>query len=171
MREDIVDLSKEELLDYIEHLSKIWLAIDGTWFQAVEKEYGLDKAIDIDVKQWKRFTIIEAKRIMQLLDLPKNGGIPALIKALKFRAYANINIQKIEEISENRCIFRMNNCRVQYARKSRNLPDFPCKPVGLVEYGDFAKTIDSRIETNCICCPPDSHPEEYYCAWEFILKE
>ena len=171
MREDLVDLSKEELLDYVEHLSKIWLAIDGTWFQAIEEEYGLDKAIDVDVKQWKRFTVIEAKRIMQLLDLPENGGIPALIKALKFRAYANINIQEIVEVSQNRCIFRMLNCRVQYARKSRNLPDFPCKPVGLVEYGDFAKTIDSRIETNCICCPPDSHPEDYYCAWEFILKE
>lgn len=171
MRKDLVNLSKEELLDYIEHLSKIWLAIDGTWFQAVEKEYGLDKAIDIDVKQWKRFTVIEAKRIMKLLNLPENGGIGALIKALKFRAYANINVQEIVEVSEERFEFRMNNCRVQYARKSRNLPDFPCKPVGLVEYGDFAKTIDSRIETKCICCPPDSHPEDYYCAWEFILKE
>ena len=171
MRKDLVKLSKEELLDYIEHLSKIWLAIDGTWFQAVEKEYGLEKAIDIDVKQWKRFTVIEAKRIMNLLDLPKNGGIPALIKALKFRAYANINIQEIVEVSEKKSIFRMNNCRVQFARKSRSLPDFPCKPVGLVEYGDFAKTIDSRIKTKCICCPPDSHPEEYYCAWEFTLED
>ncbi|MFX1320977.1 MAG: DUF6125 family protein [Promethearchaeota archaeon] len=171
MRKDLENLSKEELLDYIEHLSKIWLAIDGTWFQAIEKEYGLDKAIDIDVKQWKRFTVIEAQRIMKLLNLPENGGISALIKALKFRAYANINIQEFVDISEKRVIFRMNNCRVQYARKSRNLPDFPCKPVGLVEYGDFAKTIDSRIETRCICCPPESHPEEYYCAWEFILKD
>jgi hypothetical protein len=169
MRKDLVNLSKEELLDYIEHLSKVWLAIDGTWFQAVEKEYGLDKAIDIDVKQWKRFTVIEAKRITKLLNLPENGGIDALIKALKFRAYANINVQEIVEVSEKRFVFRMNNCRVQYARKSRNLPDFPCKPVGLVEYGDFAKIIDSRIETKCICCPPDSHPEDYYCAWEFIL--
>ncbi len=40
----------------------------------------------------------------------------------------------------------MNNCRVQYARKQRGLPDFPCKGVGIVEYGLFAKTIDPRIE-------------------------
>ena len=43
MREDLESLTKEELLDYIEDLSKNWLAIDGTWFQAVEKEYGLEK--------------------------------------------------------------------------------------------------------------------------------
>ena len=171
MNEELLNLSKDELINFIEDISKNWLAIDGTWFQAVEKEFGIDKAIDLDIKQWKRFTVIEAKRIKQRFNLPENGGIPALITALKFRIYANINVQEIIEVSENRCVFRMNNCRVQYARKSRGLPDFPCKGVGLVEYGDFAKTIDPRIETNCICCPPDAHPDDYYCAWEFVVKE
>ena len=171
MNEALENLSREELIEYIEDLSKNWLAIDGTWFQIVEEEYGIDKAIELDVEQWKRFTVIEAKRIMKRFNIPENGGIPALIKALKFRVYANIIIQEIVEISENRCVFRMNNCRVQYARNQRNLPDFPCKPVGLIEYGDFAKAIDPRIETNCIACPPDSHPDTYYCAWEFVLKK
>jgi len=171
LREDLTDFSRDELLDYIEHLSKLWLAIDGTWFQAIEKEYGLEKAIDTDTKQWKRFTVIEAKRIMALLRIPENGGIPALIKALKFRVYANINEQEIIEVTKNRCVFRMNNCRVQFARKNKNLPDFPCKSVGLLEYSEFAKIIDPRIQTKCICCPPDPHPDEYYCSWEFNLKE
>jgi hypothetical protein len=64
----------------------------------------------------------------------------------------------------------MENCRVQAARKRKNLPDFPCKPVGILEYTYFAKTIDPRIETRCISCPPDPHPEEYYCSWEFRIK-
>jgi hypothetical protein len=171
MRKDLEKLSREELINYIEDLSKNWISIDGTWFQAVEQDLGLEKAMELNIKQWTRFTVFEAKRIMKRFNIPKNGGIPALIKALKYRVYANINIQEIVEVSENRCVFRMNNCRVQYARKQRKLPDFPCKGVGLVEYGLFAKTIDPRIETRCICCPPDPHPEDYYCAWEFILKE
>ena len=171
MRKDLEGLTKEELIDYIEDLSKNWLAIDGTWFQAVEKELGLEKAIELDVAQWKRFTIIEAKRIMKRFNIPENGGISALVKALNYRVYANINVQETVEISENRCIFRMNNCRVQYARKRNNLPDFPCKPVGIIEYEDFAKTIDPRIKTKCICCPPDQHPDDYYCAWEFTIEE
>ena len=142
-----------------------------TWFQVVESEYGLEKAIELDVKQWERFTIIEAKRIMQRFNISKNGGIPALIKALRYRIYANINKQEIVEVSDKRCVFRMNNCRVQFARKSRGLPDFPCKPVGIPEYTLFAKTIDPRIETKCIACPPDPHPDNYWCAWEFILKD
>jgi hypothetical protein len=171
LNNELKKLSNEELINYITDVSKNWLAIDGTWFQIVEREYGTEKAIELDIKQWKRFTVIEAKRIMQRFNLPENGGIPALIKALKFRVYANINEQEIVEISDNRCVFRMNNCRVQFARNQRNLPDFPCKGVGVVEYGDFAKTIDPRIKTHCICCPPDPHPEDYYCAWEFTIKE
>lgn len=171
MNEDLYKLSKEDLIEYIEDISKNWLTIDGTWFQAVEREFSLEKAIELDVAQWERFTVIEAKRIMNRFNIPENGGIPALIKALKFRVYANINIQEIIEVSDNRCVFRMNNCRVQFARKSRGLPDFPCKPVGIPEYSLFAKTIDPRIETKCLTCPPDPHPEDYWCAWEFTLKE
>ena len=171
MRKDLEGLIKEELINYIEDLSKNWLAIDGTWFQAVEREFGLEKAIELDVAQWKRFTVIEAKRIMRRFNIQENGGISALVKALNYRVYANINVQETVEISENRCVFRMNNCRVQYARKRRNLPDFPCKPVGVIEYTDFAKTIDPRIKTKCICCPPDRHPDNYYCAWEFTIEE
>ena len=171
MRKDLERLNKEELINYIKDLSKNWLAIDGTWFQVVEKEFGLEKAIELDAAQWKRFTVIEAKRIMRRFNIQENGGILALVKALNYRVYANINVQEIVEISENRCIFRMNDCRVQYARKRRNLPDFPCKPVGIIEYQDFAKTIDPRIKTKCICCPPDQHPDSYYCAWEFTIEE
>ena len=164
------DLNKEELVDLLQDAAKNWLAHDGLWFQAVEAKYGLEVAIERDAAAWKRFTVIEAQRIMNRQKIPPNGGIPALIKALQYRLYAYLNVQEIIEVSDSRCIFRMNNCRVQAARKRKNLPDFPCKPVGLFEYAYFAKTIDPRIETRCIACPPDEHPSEYYCAWKFSLK-
>jgi hypothetical protein len=65
----------------------------------------------------------------------------------------------------------MLDCRVQSARKRKGLADHPCKSVGIVEYTEFAKTIDPRITTRCIACPPDVHPEEFWCAWEFSLQE
>ena len=169
MNEELNNLTKEQLMEYIEDISKNWLAIDGTWFQAVEKRFGMEEAIKCDADSWKTFTVIEAKRIMERFNIPKNGGIPALVKALKFRIYANINVQEIIEIADDRCIFRMNDCRVQTARKRKELPDFPCKEVGIVEYSYFAKTIDPRIKTRCINCPPDAHPDDYWCAWEFTI--
>lgn len=171
MRQDIENLSKDQLLDYIELLSKNWLAHDGLWFQAIEKDKDTETAMKYDITAWQKFTVIEAKRIKKFLKLSERPGIPGLIKALKFRLYANINIQEIINISENSCEFRMNACRVQTARTRKNLPDFPCKRVGIVEYGYFASAIDDRITTECISCPPDPHPDNYYCAWRFTLQE
>ena len=163
------DYSSEELIKLLQDAAKNWLAHDGLWFQAVEKECGMDKAIKLDAEAWAKFTVIEAKRIMERHNIKPGGGIPALIQALNFRLYAYINEQEVIEISEHCCVFRMNKCRVQEARKRKNLPDFPCKPVGLMEYANFAQTIDPRIKTKCICCPPDAHPGEYWCAWEFSI--
>jgi hypothetical protein len=163
-------LTKKALADLLEDAAKNWLAHDGLWFQGVENNFGIDAAIACDITAWSQFTVVEAQRIMERHRIPPNGGIPALTKALQYRLYAYINIQEIVEISETRCVFRMSNCRVQAARVRKNLPDFPCKSVGIVEYSNFAKTIDSRIQTRCIACPPDPHPPDYWCAWEFQLR-
>ena len=61
----------------------------------------------------------------------------------------------------------MNDCRVQSMRKKKGLPDYPCKAAGLIEYEKFASAVDGRIRTRCIACPPDEHPRDWYCAWEF----
>ena len=57
------------------------------------------------------------------------------------------------------------------SRERRGLPDFPCRSVGIVEYSRFAETIDPRIATRCISCPPDPRSAGIACAWEFTLKD
>jgi len=167
---EVKDLSKEELLELLADASKNWLAHDGLWFRFVEDKFGIDAAMELDRKSWEKFTVIEAKRIKKRLGIEPEGGIHALAQALKFRLYAHINVQEIKEMSDTRCVFRMKSCRVQEARKRQGLPDFPCKSVGIVEYSGFAKTIDSRIKTTCLTCPPDPHPPDVWCAWEFKLE-
>ncbi len=168
---ELNDLSREQLLELLEDASKLWLAHDGLWFQAVERAHGMDEAIKLDAEAWERFTVIEARRIMKRQGIAEGGGLPALRRALRFRLYAYVNEQEILQEGEHKILFRMKNCRVQAARRRKGLPDFPCKPVGLVEYAGFAHTIDPRISTRCLCCPPDEHPPEYFCAWEFTISE
>jgi hypothetical protein len=181
-RDLLRELSKDELIDLLEDAARNWLAHDGLWFLAVEEQCGMETAIELDRRAWEQFTVIEAKRIMSRLGMKPGGGLPALKRALQYRLYAYLNVQETLDASgvltrsglaadERTVVFRMNDCRVQSARKRKGLPDFPCKPVGLVEYEYFAHTIDPRIRTRCIACPPDPHPEEYWCAWEFTLAE
>jgi hypothetical protein len=82
-----------------------------------------------------------------------------------------LNLQECIEVTDKRVVFRMIDCRVQSARKRKGLADHPCKSVGIVEYSEFARTIDPRITTRCIACPPDEHPMDYWCAWEFTLAD
>ena len=77
--------------------------------------------------------------------------------------------QEVTELTDRRVVFVMRDCRVQAARKRRGLADFPCKSVGLVEYAFFAKTVDPRIRTRCLACPPDEHGPDAWCAWEFTV--
>ncbi len=164
------DLNKNELIVWLEDVAKLWLAHDGLWFQSIEKKYDIDEAIEHDKNAWERFSPLEAKRIKKRLKLPEKAGLEGLKKALQHRIYALLNKQEVIDEKENSFVFRMNKCRVQSARKKRGLADFPCKKVGIVEYSTFASEIDDRIETKCICCPPDDHSNKYYCAWLFTLE-
>jgi len=168
--EQIAGLPKEELLKLIEMYAKNWLAHDGCWFLAVEEKFDLETAIELDKRSWERFAAVEAKRIMKVFEIPENGGLKALEQAFRYRLYAPMNVQQVEWPDEDRLIFRMVTCRVQDARRRKGLPDFPCKPVGIVEFNTFASTVDPRIETRCLGCPPDK-AEEFTCGWEFTLKE
>jgi hypothetical protein len=163
--------NKEQLIDMLEDAAKNWLAHDGLWFQAVEGKYDIEAAIELDAKAWERFTVIEARRIMKRHGIVEGGGLPALEQALKLRLYAHINEQSAIWVNKHTLRFEMNDCRVQSTRKRKGLPDFPCKTVGLVEYDGFARTIDPRIQTRCIACPPDPHPETFFCAWEFSIED
>jgi hypothetical protein len=164
----LTHLSREELLKLIDVYAKNWLAHDGCWFLAAEEKYGMAAAVELDAKSWERFAVTEAKRIMKEFEIPSNGGLKALEKALQFRLYAAINRQQIEWVNGRTMIFRMLECRVQQTRHQKNLPDFPCKSVGLVEFSQFAKAVDSRIKTKCLACPPDP-VTDFSCAWEFTI--
>jgi len=166
--ETLSQLSKDELIELIEIYSKNWLAMDGVWFQSVERKLGMDEAMYHDGEAWKRFTVIEAKRIKEFLKLSDNSGVEGLEKALKLRFYANINEDKIE-IEGNTLTYTSVNCRVQRARERKGMPFHPCKSVGIIEYTEFAKVIDSRFTCECVSCYPDITDNSCCCKWKFTL--
>ena len=98
-------------------------------------------------------------------------GLAFAVFALPFVLFSGLAGDLSERFSKRTIIFRMNECRVQTARQRKGLSEFACKPVGLAEYTNFARTIDPRFRTRCIACPPDAHPDEYWCAWEFTLLD
>ncbi len=163
-------LTKDELIELIGIYSKNWLAMDGVWFQSVERKSGMDEAMYHDAEAWRRFTVIEAKRIKKFLKLGDNSGVDGLAKALRLRFYANINEDRII-VSDNSLIYSAVDCRVQTARKRKGMELHPCKSVGIIEYSGFAKVIDSRFECECLSCYPDITDDSCCCIWKFTLND
>ncbi|TYT73507.1 DUF6125 family protein [Desulfobotulus mexicanus] len=169
--EPLLNLPEDKLMALRDAVSQNWLALDGLWFQGVEFEHGMNDAKRCNDSCWAHFSPFEAAMIRKSLGLGKKPGLDGLKKALNYRLYAFINEQSIEDTGPDRFVFRMHKCRVQDARKRKGLEDYPCKSAGMVEYPFFAREIDHRIKTRCVACPPDAHPEGWWCAWEFILEE
>ncbi len=166
----LLKMSMEELDRLKKSIAINWLVNDGVWFQAVEFTRGMNDAKRCNDSCWGQFSPFEAWSVKQFLNLPERPGLEGLKKALNYRLYASINIQSIVDETQNSFVFRMNECRVQVARKRKGLKDYPCKSGGLVEYTTFAEAIDPKIRTECLACPPDPHPDDYYCSWKFYIE-
>lgn len=164
----IDDLPAGKLRELLDIFAKNWLAMDGVWFQSIERKFGMDEAMFHDIEAWRRFTVIEAGRIKTFLGLPDNAGLEGLAKALAFRFYALLNKHDIS-IDGDTLLYKVQSCRVQVARKRKGMEYHPCKSVGIVEYSGFAKAIDERIAAECVSCYPDVTDESCNCVWKFTL--
>lgn len=166
------DLSREQLKTLVELYARNIYALDGVWFQSIEKTNGMDAAMQHDRNAWRRFTETEAKRLKKFLNLPEHPGLDGLYQALslRFSALANPKVEFIHESSHS-LVYRIVECRVQNARFAKGMPYHPCKSVGIIEHEFFAKIIDSRIECEPISCFPGVTDKSCACSWRFTLKE
>ncbi len=167
----LLEMSEKKIDALREAVAVNWLANDGVWFQAVEFSEGMTLAKKCNDAAWSHFSPYEALRIKKILNLPEKAGIAGLKKAMAYRLYGTVNTQSFANETETSIDFYMNECRVQAARKRKGLQDYPCKTGGIIEYTTFAETIDPRIKTRVIACPPDKHPAEWYCGWHFYMEE
>ncbi len=170
MWQAIEDLPREKLVELLSVYAKNWLAHDGLWYQSIERKLGTEEAMEHNINGQRGLATIEARRIKAFLQLPEYPGLAGLAQALRFRLYSSLNTDEIV-LKEDSLVYRMLDCRVQTARRRKNMPLHPCKAAGIEEYTFFAQGIDARIATKCVSCYPDELDDTCACAWEFFLKE
>lgn len=170
MNDALSCLSREELVELLEIYAKNLIALDGTWFQSVEGARGMDEAMRHDEEAWRRFSLSEARRIKRFLRLGERPGLEGLARALPLRCQSAANADEIRS-EDGALVYRIVDCRVQTARERKGMGFHPCKSVGLVEYGVFARAIDERIACECLSCFPDVADDTCNCAWRFTIEE
>ncbi|MCX6664256.1 MAG: DUF6125 family protein [Euryarchaeota archaeon] len=163
-------LPKEKIPDYIfMQLRNLW-SVDGLYFLGIEQAYGTKTATDIDAHVWEVMGKIEARKLKEFLGITEND-IPSMMNALQYTTWAVDLEDKEITIKKEHAVIRNVRCRVQNTRVSKGLKEFGCKPVRFGFLKAFAKEFNPDIIVKCTVCPPDSHPENLWCQWEFTYKE
>lgn len=171
-REDREMLAKtplEKLLDFFFlQIRNLW-RVDGLYFLGIEKRFGTDAATEIDAGVWEAMAQIEAKSLQKMFNVGENPSIPMIIELLHRSSWALDQPFKAIEVGEKRATLSISRCRTQETRLGKGLSEFPCKKVRFSYLKNFAKTLNPKLEVNCIICPPDKHPRNLWCRWEFTL--
>lgn len=165
----IEEISKEKIADFIFlHLRNLW-AVDGLYYLGIEETFGIEAATEIDRKVWDVMGKIEARRLKKLFNI-SGSDIPSMIGGLRLSGWALDLEDKEIVVEKDKAIIRNNTCRVQNTRIKRGLSEFGCKPVRWGFLKSFAKEFNPNIEVDCKVCPPDNHPDNLWCEWEFRMK-
>ena len=149
------------------HIRNIW-RVDGLYFLGIEQKFGTGAATQIDTVCWKILGKLEARELKTLLKLEKND-VPSLMLALKHTSWSLYQEQKEIKVSATRGIYRVVKCRTQQTRISKGLGEFPCKNVRFSYLKSFVEEFNPDIEVNCQICPPNKHPKNVWCQWEFTI--
>lgn len=170
-RVKLEELPKETLVELARMYARNWQTLDGLWFRNVEAEYGLEAAIKLDLKNWEKQSVIEAERIGKVLKLNR-GGLSSVLTVLSFMSWQlSSPIFECEEESPWRVVFYYPRCSVQEGRRKQGKQEFPCKTMKLTLLSNIAKVVEPRAMVKCLTCPPDPHPQGFWCKWELTMGQ
>jgi hypothetical protein len=168
-REMLAKIPIEKLLDFFFlQIRNLW-RVDGLYFLGIEKRFGTEAATEIDISVWENMAAIEAKSLHKMFQTGENPDIPTIISFLRKSSWALDQPFKTMVVNGKRAILSIDKCRTQETRMSKGLGEFPCKKVRFGYLRNFAKTLNPKVEVNCLICPPDKHPKDLWCRWEFKL--
>lgn len=166
---DLENLPRETLIELCRMYSRNWQTLDGLWFGNVEAEFGLNTAVKLDLKNWEKQAMLEAKRIKKVMSLDK-GGLSSVLTVLSLMSWQLTSpLFEIEFEGPDRIVFNYSRCAVQEGRAKLHKPQFPCKTMKLTLLSSIAGVVEPKAKVNCLSCPPDPHNPGYWCKWELTF--
>ncbi len=168
-REMLAKIPIGKLFDFLFlQIRNLW-RVDGLYFLGIEQKFDTEAATEIDAGVWRIMAQIEAKSLRRMFQISENADIPTIMNLLRKSSWGLDQPFKTIETSNKGAVLSIDRCRTQEARLKKGLSEFPCKKVRFGYLKNFAKTLNSNVEVNCIVCPPDKHPANLWCRWEFKL--
>ena len=167
---ELESLSKETLIKLIKVYSRNWQTLDGLWFGNVEAACGLDTAVKIDLKNWEKQAVTEARRLKEAIGL-RDNGIATILTILSFMSWQLTSpLFECETETSSEAVIYYRRCAVQEGRGKTGKSLFPCKNMKLTLLSSIAGVVNPLVKIRCISCPPDEPIADYWCKWELSLE-
>jgi hypothetical protein len=165
--EKLSDLSKEQLLEFIDMLQKNWWNLQNNYILYINTEYGDEDAVKADANCFPANAKVQMYRLRKIFGL--KDDLQSLMDAMVLSTIwtnGDYNIWKIDEKSFR---IKVTNCYQQVRRLEENMGEIACKPAGIAICQAAAQVINPNAKVTCLVCPPDDHDEDVWCEWEFKL--
>ena len=166
---EIEDLSREQLLTLLKAYARVVMGVDGYWFMGVEEKHGHPAAIDMDCAVWEKAAPYEARQVARALGIDGGEGIAAMLEVLKLCPTWYALGTEVSLETPNRGLLTVRDCSVQQNRARLGLEEFACKEVGQVITRAYGKALNPQVKVTCKVCPPDPHPPDIWCQWQFEM--
>jgi hypothetical protein len=165
LREDLMKLPKETLVDLVVAGGKNCWSVQNHWMEYMFREYGNEAAAKADEELFGRFTRSMIYRLKRILKID-GDDIPAFLRVLQFYPMQTPD-SEIIEATDRRVVLQVNSCTMVRERTKRGLPLLPCKPAGIGCFEALATMVNPDAKVKCVFCPPDEIPPDAVCKWDF----
>jgi len=168
------DFSKEALMRLWETGGKLYIGLDGLWYNLIREKFGEKTASEWDWEIWKRATPLEVRRSREAMNI-WGDDVASLFKFLQVDPGAGGIWPEFRcELKNNqRGILTVNQCRaLRYFERHGDAAALTnaCE-MDRWAFEDTAHCFNPRIRTRCLKLPPRSNPSEIGCQWEFWIED
>ncbi len=163
------ELSKEDLVNYLEFLLHNYRVMDAFWFLNIENRHSLDEACKINELVWGKVGSLAARDIKKRFG-PFEPSLEGFIRAFQLFPWT-IMVDYNMELKGDELYLEVPCCPAQEGRLRHGLGEYPCKAMHIAEITEFARELDPAIKVENLFAPPDPHPEDMHCRWRITRQE
>ncbi|MBM4463285.1 MAG: hypothetical protein FJ012_08100 [Chloroflexi bacterium] len=171
---DMRDFSKDALVRLWQASGKLYVGLDGLWFNLIREQFGEQKARELSRENWKRETPLEVRRHREAMNI-WGEDVESYLKYLQVDIGAGGIWPdfRCEMTGENRGILTIKRClSLEYFERHGDitLQKHACEVLDAEGFQWAAHLFHPRMKAVPLKLPPRKHTGEIACQWEFRIE-
>ncbi len=160
-------LPRAQLLELIDIQQKNWWNLQNNWMAYMDRTYGMDAAVAGDSTCFPANARVQMFRLKKFLGL--GDDVESLRKAMVLSTIWANGEYEASVVDDRTLRIRVTDCHQQITRIEEGMGELGCKPAGMAICEVAARVINPGCQVRCLVCPPDAHPRDVWCEWEFAV--